>query len=107
MVMVGHKRESENFHDAYSLPYNPMRPGLIGLKEWLFEMKECGWCFVVELIEVVDKTEIVGMAEEYIAFFHTKIANVVDLIFCEVYFSSRHNHHSMRPGLIESSLTIR
>ena len=90
--MVWHKHESKNFYDAFSVLHNPMRPGLIGLEEGLFEMKKGSRCLVVEFIEIVNEAKVVGMVEKDISFFHTTIANVVDMAFCEVYFSSRHIH---------------
>ncbi len=88
--MVWHKHESKNLYDAFSVLHNPMRPGLIGLEERLFKIEEGRWRFIVEFVEIVDKAEIVGMVEKDISFFHTTVANVVDLIFRKVYFSSRH-----------------
>ena len=88
--MVWHKRESKNFYDTLSVPRNPMRPDLIGLEEGFFEVKEGCRRFIVEFIKIVNETKVVGMAEKDTSFFHTTIANVVDLVFCEVYFSSRH-----------------
>ncbi|OHA02295.1 MAG: hypothetical protein A3J58_00515 [Candidatus Sungbacteria bacterium RIFCSPHIGHO2_02_FULL_52_23] len=67
-----------------------MRSGLIGLEERFFEMEKRSGRFIVKFVEIVNKAEIIGMVKKDIAFFYTAITDVVNLVFCKIYFSPRH-----------------
>lgn len=87
VIVVRQKGVREYFYDALSLFLHPMRLRLIGLEKGFFEVEERCRRFVIEFVEIVNKTEIIALIKKDGTPLHPAAADVVDVILRKCYLS--------------------